>query len=150
MEKLINSFCCTLCLAVCQMSFQRRNNRIDINERERATAARTMPALVHSGITRSHDPVWAQSVQDHHIIIRHPEEQAQVRVAVRDESGYVRGAIIKIYGLPNGEVGVAIESDVPTAEYSAQYMNQQLEASGFAPPVLRRQYGGTIVHEWRP
>lgn len=92
--------------------------------------ATPMPVGDHRHLT------WGANVQEHQIIIRHPEEQAQVRVGVRDEVGFVRGAIVRIYGLANGEVGVSIESDESTGERIADLMNRQL-----VPPILRRQMG---------
>ena len=95
---------------------------------------RVVPAVA---VANGRHVTWGTAVQEYQIALHYPNEQAQVRVGVRDESGFVRGAIIRIYGLPNGEVGVAIESDEGVGEHIADLMNQQI----LPPPVLRRQVG---------
>lgn len=97
-----------------------------------------VPAVHHDG-----NQAWIPAVQEYSIIVRYPEEEAKVRVGVRDAFGIVRGAIIRLYGKPNGEVGVSVESDNETA----RAVEDAMLRGGTRypqPPPFRRQMTGYV------
>lgn len=77
------------------------------------------------------------TIHEHRIIMR-STERARIEVAMEQEDGTVRAAVIVAYGLPLGDMGVMIESNQDISRAVADIIGLARGLSG--PLPLRRQH----------